>query len=506
MRTSPAPNPAVGRNRPRGTAVAVCALCALVILGVLAVGSTSGILLLLAASAVLFAVCAVISPVFVAAVFLVTLFFRLPIKDMVGALPIEVFWLMFAGLAGAAVLWMARTPDRLRGIGGVEWAMAGYLAWNYYSMLAPHQYAEGSPLTAGALPIPRFIFVGTVIPFALYMIGRYTFDRERKVRILLWMILAFATYSAAVSIMPSVGLGGWVWPQYIVTEVRPSWSGRAVGIFNQPVANGMVLSLGFAVAMVLSNRRQDPAWQRIAALAVAIAAGCGLFFTHTRAVWLSGVVVLLIGAVLAKGHRKGFVAILVALGATVALNWSSFTSADRGSGGVGSDVEVQSRLNDMMTALWAFTQRPIDGWGIGRFQSINSYHHKQWSPDTPWSAGWGEASHENELAILAELGLIGLTAWVCVLVFIGNRLWRAYRTVPDDELCGKPLVLMAMMAGAIFLCAGLTVDLRYFDFATAIIFLLVGVAVGWADRYAAATTAAVLDTRFDGLPRLEAAR
>lgn len=492
MMASPLGLPLVARGLPRAVLPVVAGLggTALAIPAVLKAGSMPGVLLLAGAAAVTLGLCALGSPVFAVTLFLVAVFFRLPVKAAAGGLPIELFWLVFAALVGAVLLWMSRTPARLRGIGAVEWAMAVYLVWNYYSMLAPHRYPAGSPLTAEPFAVPRFIFVGSLIPFALYAIGRRVFDRAEAVRILLWAILALVSYSAAVSIMPFVGLADLVWPQYIVTEVRPSWAGRAVGIFNQPVANGMVLVLGVGIAMVLVSRRRDPLWQRATALAVAVVSGVGLYLTHTRAVWLAGVVILVLGAVLGKGYRTGFVSVLVLVGVLVFVNWSVFTSADRSAGGVGSDVEVQSRLNDMQTAIWAFTQRPVDGWGIGRFQSVNSYHHQQWSPDVPWGAGWGEASHENDLAILAELGVIGLAAWICVLALIVSRLWNAYRTLPDDELCGKPLMVNAMMAIAVLICAGLTVDLRYFDFPTATIFLLAGIAAGCCERHRHAAVAA----------------
>ena len=152
--------------------------------------------------------------------------------------------------------------------------------------------------------------------------------------------------------------------------------------------------------------------------------------------------------------------------------------------------EVQDRLNTIQTSLWAVAQKPIAGWGIGRFQAVNTYHHQQWSPDTPWIRGYAISSHENELGILAELGLIGLTLWICVLALIAYRLWNAYRTLPDDDLCGKPLAVTAIIAVAIFVCCGTASDLRFFEFATATIFLLAGVAIGWSDRHKLAQAAA----------------
>ena len=93
------------------------------------------------------------------------------------------------------------------------------------------------------------------------------------------------------------------------------------------------------------------------------------------------------------------------------------------------------------------------------------------------------ASHDTNLGILAELGLIGLVLWVSVLGLIAYRLWKAYLTLPDDDLCGKPLVVIAIMALAIVLCSGSTVDLRFFDFPLTAIFLIFGIAIGWSERY-----------------------
>ena len=421
------------------------------------------------------------SPVLATILLLVTMFLRYPIRSA-AVFPVELFTMVFAALVIATVLWMDRTPTRLRGIGAVEWAMAAYVVWNVYSMLAPHQYAAVDVMTGEPFSAPRFIVVSTVIPFALYVIGRYAFDRASAVRALFWAILTLAAYSAVVSIMPVVGLSDWVWPRYIVMIENPSWAGRAVGIFNQPVVNGMVLALGLAIAMLLLSRRDEPGWRRCLAFVVAVACGCGIYLTLTRAAWLCAVAVLIIGALLAKGFRQGFITVLYLVTAAVLFNWSTFTSADRNAGGVASDVEVQTRLNDIQTALWAAAREPIEGWGIGRFGVVNTYHHQQWAPDVLWSNGYGEVMHQNELGILAELGAIGLAAWLCVLMLLAYRLWDAYKRLPDHDLCGKPLTVIAIMALAILVCTGLTVDLRYFDFPTAVIFLLIGITIGWSDR------------------------
>ncbi|MGU3499856.1 O-antigen ligase family protein [Mycobacterium sp. C31M] len=421
------------------------------------------------------------SPVFATIVVLAAICLRQVLNSAVQT-PVELWWVGFALLLTATVLWLDRTSVRVRSIGPVEWAMAAYLLWNFYSMVAPHKYPAIDVLTGEPLPVTRFIVIGTMLPFVFYFIGRQTFDRPAAVRAMLWFIVAFAAYSSVVSIMPFIGLSDFVWPRYIVLSDPGAWAGRALGIFVQPVVNGMVLTLGLAIAMFFASRRSEPAWCRILAFVTAAACGWAIYLTHTRAAWLSAVVVLVIGALMATRHRRGFVGALSMVAMGVVANWSTFTSADREAGGVGSASEVEDRLNTIQTSLWAFAEKPVEGWGIARFQAVNLYHHQQWSAETPWVRGLGEVSHENELGILAELGLIGFAGWVCVLALIAYRLWKAYRESSEEDLCGKPLVVMAIMAFGVLIFTGFTVDLRFFDFPTAVTFLLAGMAVGWSER------------------------
>ncbi|MEW5813229.1 MAG: O-antigen ligase family protein [Actinomycetota bacterium] len=444
-------------------------------------GPEFGQVALLGAVALAVGIKALRSPSLAVLILIFATFLRLPRSPEV-VLPVEPWLMVFAIVVVATAAWMVRTNERRRGIGVVECAMVMYLLWNFYSMVAPHQYPAIDPHSGEPLPVLRFIVITTLIPFAAYAVGRFTFDRVQHVRALLWTLLSVSAYSAAVSIMPAVGLGAWVWPRYIVTS--PAWEGRAVGVFNQPVVNGMVLVLGFAIATTLASRRGDPGWQRCLAFLIAVGCGAGIYLTYTRAVWLSALVVLLLGVWLARGIRTAYLGVLGVVFSVVAINWSRFTSSDRTRGGVTSESEIDSRLNDIQTALWARTQEPLTGWGIGRFPVVNRYHHQQWSPQVPWISGYGEASHTNELGLLAELGIIGLALWLGVLVLIAYRLKEAYRALPDHELTGTPLVVIGAMALTILVCTGLTVDLRYFDFPILVTFLIAGVAVGWADRAA----------------------
>lgn len=423
------------------------------------------------------------APIVITVVLLVAMFLHLALTDV---LPNNSFAGLLVLLVFTTALWMDRTPTRLRGVGGVELAMALYLLWNVYSMFAPHQYPATNPLTGAVYSVPQFIMTSVVIPFGMYTVGRYTFDKPAAVRILLWVVLVAAGYSAAVSIMQFTGPKSLVWPRFIVDgSLVPgvnTWADRAIGVFNQPVVNGLVMAIGVAVAVLLASHPSEPRWRRGLSIVVAVACGYGIYLTHTRSAWLSAVVVLILGASMARGYRRGFLIALGLIAAYIAFNWQVFTSSDRKAGGVASEGEVNDRLNMIQTALWAAEHKILTGWGILRFQAVNTYHHQQWAADVPWVHGYAIRPHENELGILAELGLIGLALWVAVLALIARRLWVAYRTLPDGELTGKPLAVTAIIAFAALIATGTTVDLRLFDFPTAVVFLVAGAAIGWSER------------------------
>lgn len=426
-------------------------------------------------------------PTIAVALLLIAAFFRLALPS--GILPVDAFVLAFAGVLLAAILAIARRANQLPQFGAVEAMMVLYLTWNIGSALAPHTYPAIVPSTGAEFEIWRFILTGTILPFTLYVVGRFVFDRESAIRRLLWILLGLAGYSAAVSIAQFT-VPALVWPRYIVDA--PHWVNRAVGVFNQPVVNGLVLVIGFILALYLAAQVSEPPWRRTLATATAVATIPAIYFTNTRIIWLIFVLVLIAGALWARNFRTGFtLTLLVALG-TVAARWSHFTSTDqdRTGGAVGSSNEIHDRLNMLATSFAAIAEKPITGWGLGRFIQINTYQHKQWGA-IDWQRGYGLSSHHNELGITVELGLVGLALWLAVIILIIRRLVYAIRTLPPDGLCGRDLAVIALLLLGCWVITGSTVDLRFFEFANMVVLLLAGIAVGCAERAQPASSAPV---------------
>ncbi len=449
----------------------------IVTLGMLVVAPDRlGALLLLGAIGLLAVGLGLRSPVLACTYLLVTTLFRLAIPS--GTLPVDPFLLAFAGVLLATWAWSRPWERRLAElrVDPITWAIALYIGWNVLSWALPHAYAPGWPRQPHLdFSVPRYLLIGTVMPLVAFLVGRRLFVTERAVRVLLWSTLAAAAYSAAMSVFQFTA-PQLVWPTYILQNAQ--WPGRAVGVFSQPVVNGLVLVVGFLVAVLVASHDGERPALRICAALVGVASVYGVYLTHTRAVWLSFALIVLVGVVVARGFRTGFVLTGVLVAATVAANWSSLASADRGAGGVGSVQEVHDRLNGIATSIWAFQQEPLTGWGIGRFAAVNTHHHQQWSPAVPWERGLGISSHLDALGVLVELGIIGMALWLLVFGLVYARLVRATRRLPSHGPYGRALGLTALLCLVTLTTTGLTVDLRFFDFPNIVVMLFAGAAIG----------------------------
>jgi O-antigen ligase len=440
-----------------------------------------GVLLLLVVVGVIIVAACLRYPPLAVVILLGAMFFRLALPHLIVADPfILAFWLVVA----SAAAWMWQQRHALPRVSFVEVAMVLYVLWCYGSMVLPHQYLPVQyPLNGTLTAVPRFIEISTVIPFTMYLVGRRLFARESAVRFVLWSILGFAAYSTLVSIC-QFDAPGLVWPRYIVDA--PNWPGRANGVFNQPVGNGMVLIIGMVVAVVLASDRAEATWRRALLWLYTLPSALAIYLTHTRSNYLAFVLVLVLGVILASRARAVFVGWLGAIALLIALNWSTFNSPDRSAGGVDSQSEVWDRLNAIATSIWAFKREPWFGWGISRFVAVNTFDHQQWSNAVPWARGLGIASHETELGILVELGILGLLLWLCVLIPIIRLLVQAYWILPSAGLTGRRLAFVAICALATQLVSGAFADLRLLDGPTCMVFLICGMAVGARDRELAA--------------------
>jgi O-antigen ligase len=430
--------------------------------------TTTGPLLLVGTVGTAAVVLALVAPAAAVVLLLTTSFLRTAVHGVDLGVPLPGLLLAVA-LLGLVVA-VARGALVLPRLGAPELVMGLYVVLNAVSWLAPHQLPVttlyGTPPSASSL-----VVFGVAFPLTAYVVGRLGAGDRRVAPTVRWWIVVVTGYSALTAVLQFHGPVALVWPRYIVEA--PTWTGRAVGIFNQPVTNGVLLVVGLVVCLWLGGDASRPRARRWIAHLVAAGAVYGIYLTHTRAIWLAMVLVLITAPLVSRVYRRGAFTILGLGAVAVVVNWAAITASDSPAGAVGSTDHVDDRLNMIATAIPAIRSEPLLGWGIGRFPAVNTVYHEQWSATTSWRNGYGFAAHETELAVGVELGLIGLALWLAVLVLLGRRVLAAHRAGADPGAPG-----IALLSGLVLIVVGTTVDLRLVDFAPTLVLLLAGLAVG----------------------------
>jgi O-antigen ligase len=380
------------------------------------------------------------------------------------------FFALIAGWFIAVV--SGRQP--LRRFGVTEGLMILYLLICVGSAIAPHELSEVPALSAGSL-----ILLGAFIPFALFVLARQTMANRRAVRSFLWLLVWIGLYLALTMIFQKVGLRALVWPKPILDPNVGINFGRARGPMLNAGTDGFALVACFVAALYLGVQR-DERFRRFALL-VALISPLALFYSETRVVWLAAGLALVLGMMFAHGFRRWYVAFFVGAAAVIAVNWQKFLSADRSQGGVSSPGEIEGRLNDIATAQWAIPREPVFGWGIARYTELNTLHHQAWG-NLDWRLNFGYVGHNTYLSIATELGLLGLGAWVAVIIAIGVIAARAWPLLPRTGLLSQGLVLSFIAVYIGWIITAGVIDMRLFAFVNGLVFVWGGIIAGLADR------------------------
>lgn len=231
------------------------------------------------------------------------------------------------------------------------------------------------------------------------------------------------------------------------------YDGRATGLLGNPVFLGAVCAAGMAFVPRVFQRRLDGG----AALALLLAAGTQL--SGTRIALISLVLVVAWGA-RTLGLRRGALFVAAVVGGIIfasAIRSTDATAVQR----IQSPEGIGNRLENWREAGQGFAQRPIVGWGPGRFIAAATPHR------TPALASIGpDRRYEDAHNVFVEnavttgaVGIVLLVAWWVLAVKAGWRTDRpefliaaatlfAYHLVEPQHITLTPLMLLLTGAAA----------------------------------------------------------
>lgn len=190
----------------------------------------------------------------------------------------------------------------------------------------------------------------------------------------------------------------------------------------------------------------------------------GLYFSYTRAAWLSIIIAAVVGIVV--NYRINF-KLLLGMGMIglfiVFFNWDSiemelarnknehdtesFNERFQSAANVTTDASNLERINRWSCAISMFNERPIFGFGPGTY--IFEYARFQ-EPEnlTIISTNFGDQgnAHSEYLGALSEMGIFGLLTFLAVVIAIFYSAVTLYHQYPISDRKNRTIVMGIILA------------------------------------------------------------
>ena len=304
----------------------------------------------------------------------------------------EVPLVMMASVVAAPLLGWAIAQRR----GRVFEMPQDRLLWVFWFAIVLSNLATGW-LGGGILGVTAFAQV--MFQYALIRTAVRTPSQLRGTVVLLTCFMLFHATSGILQWNTGVGFGG-IEPMTTDGVLRI----RSVGIFNDPndLALSMLVVLPFLLVTVLES---SAGWTaRIVSLAVLVPMLLAFYYTNSRGGVLGLAAAIVIIGWRRFGSRLGPLVVIAGLAGVLALGPSRMAEMDA------EEDSAQGRIQAWSEGMQMLAGRPLTGVGYGRF---TEYHPL--------------VAHNSFVQVLAELGLIGGTAFIGMVFWYFESLRRVAR-------------------------------------------------------------------------------
>ncbi len=316
------------------------------------------------------------------------------------------------------------------------------------------------------------------MPTAIYAVTRSTKVSDGDIRWIINAFLVLGFYLAVTGLFEVFNLHSFVFPRHIVDSEFSSFFGRARGPLRTPVANGMLMTIT-CIASILrfihGNRRQKFVYAGMTLLMMA-----GVYVTLTRSVWVGAFLAI---CAISLFYAPRWVRIL-GLATSVLLGIALFSGfgdslmqlkRDKYVKASDSARSVQLRPVMAVIAYEMFKDRPLMGHGYSRYAETSVPYHSIRGYDMPLKDAQGYVQHNVFLAILVDLGLVGLSivvVWLALISAIGWSLASRTNTSLESRMLG--LILIGFMTS--YLVNGLFHDVSIMPMVHMVMFFIAGLA------------------------------
>jgi O-antigen ligase len=385
--------------------------------------------------------------------------------------------IMFAVLFGIFLIEIMRGRESTLPNTPVEFFMGVLIL-----VLIASMWRTGFVATFGDEYQPFHIFLtGFLFPFSFYYFSKTVIYSERRVKILFGAFFVLLLYLVITAVLEHFNFKTLVIPQYIMNPLEGIHYGRSRGPFVNAPVNGWVIATLFFITLFLRSQLRESLGKFIVFWPL-ILTPVALFYTYTRAVWLSFILAPLVAMLFSKKlllRARFFVFPMAIFILVVFVNWENIMSRERAAGGVMQISEVEARIALYQATKAAFKDVPFFGVGFGRFGRYAPVYFPEAAVGT--SAQYA-SQHNIFFGLLSEVGLLGLVPFLLVLYFPLRYSIKLYKELGEEGFFNRDLVVAFWGVLIVYVVSASFIQTQFFLTANAMVFSFMGIIVGLYQR------------------------
>lgn len=326
----------------------------------------------------------------------------------------------------------------------IIWAVGFYLFWIFVTAIT-----STDVVTSFKFLLARLWFI---VPLLLF--GPLVFLKERNIRLFLWlftlgMVIAI-TYTLLVHAQYRFGEkeGHWVmWP-----------------FFKDHTIYGAIVALITPLVFGLYFSKKHNALIQAILIGMMLITLLGLYFSYTRAAWLSVLAALVVWLLIKlRISFKIVAAVGIAAGGILLFSWTSiqqtlernkyehtteeFGERLQSATNVTTDASNLERLNRWSCAIDMFQERPVFGFGPGTY-AFEYARFQRPENLTIISTNFGDLgnAHSEFLGPLAEMGLVGMLSMVLIVIAIFYKAITLYVRWPREDKEMRAIIMSIVLS------------------------------------------------------------
>jgi len=323
-----------------------------------------------------------------------------------------------------------------------------YLCWIFIASIT-----SSHVLVSFKFLLARLWFVVPVLIF-----GTHFFKKENNRLAFFWLYLIGTTITIAYTLIHHA--------QYGFGEKEGHWV--MYPFFKDHTIYGAIVALVLPISISLFRYKKHHALVQAALILMIVLIVIGLYFSYTRAAWLSIIIAIAVGVLV---HYRvnfklllgtGFVVLLV-----VFFKWDSiemelarnkhehttesFNERFQSAANVTTDASNLERINRWSCAISMFEERPIFGFGPGTY-AFEYAPYQEPENLTIISTNFGDMgnAHSEYLGALSEMGIFGLLAFMGIVTAIFYSAITLYHKYPTLDRKNRTLVMGMILAFATY--------------------------------------------------------